>query len=715
MAGCGLAVYFLSGCASTPRDPYFSDTRSRANVYVAPVSCSIYRVAIMPFKAPTELIGTSVSDMFVTEFLRARRYTLVERSQMGQVLGEAELASSGLSDARAMELGSMLGADGVILGTVDEYGTTAQRGRTYPVVGIAVRLIDCESGKVMWSADMAARSDQSGQALSGHARKIVHEIASGLYQKWHVQKRTAPRARASAAAKSASEPVAYSKPAPKKEDLPPDMPGDFSVSDFGLREVTLKWKAPKRAYKYIIERAEQREGPFQAIFKGELDSTRYTDDGDGRKQPLKDAATYYYRVAAVSYSGKKGPYTAVKESMTAPPPSPVTGLTAESGFVRCVPLSWHAAKEETVSGYRIERAMKPDGPFEKIEFVRGRDKISEIDGGREPGKLNDHTVYWYRIVAVNKVDAESPPSKPVQAVTRDVPPAVTGLQLESGRPREIALSWDVSPDEKVAGYIVERADADGSAFEEIETIKDRETAEYLDRGGVNNADDLGKLTDGTAYRYRVRAFNIAKAESPNAPHERAVTKPAPVKPSTPKAASGELRKVTLTWPANPEPDIKEYAVEYRQADKDGEDESDGDAFREFDRRPDTVAVKDELKDGRAYEFRIKAIDEDRLESAWSDPVMATTKPPPDAPANLRADMVASGAKKVRWDPPPQSDIKHYRVFEKKFLFKKELMTVNEPACELTAEQIGKKIKIMVSAVDETALESETSETLEVEP
>ena len=92
------AAVLLASCASTD-DAYFQRTDTDANVFVSPsVGGNISKVAIMPFKAPTELIGNSVSDMFVTEMLRAGRYELVERNQMANVLNESELALSGLSE-----------------------------------------------------------------------------------------------------------------------------------------------------------------------------------------------------------------------------------------------------------------------------------------------------------------------------------------------------------------------------------------------------------------------------------------------------------------------------------------------------------------------------------------------------------------------------------------------------------------------------------------
>ncbi|MGD9874503.1 MAG: GNA1162 family protein [Kiritimatiellia bacterium] len=181
------AAGLLTGCAST-QDKYFLETESPANVYVQGPHRNIQKVAIMPFKAPTELIGSSVSDMFVTEFLKAGRYDLVERGQMAQVLNESELALAGLSQAKAVEIGNMMGADGVIIGTVDEYGTIAERGKSYAVVGISTRMIDCTSGKVVWSVDYADRSRDRDVALAQYSRAVVHSMVAALYAEWKEQR-----------------------------------------------------------------------------------------------------------------------------------------------------------------------------------------------------------------------------------------------------------------------------------------------------------------------------------------------------------------------------------------------------------------------------------------------------------------------------------------------------------------------------------------------
>ena len=114
--------------------------------------------------------------------MRMNVYSLIERSQLSGILNEAELSMTGISNSKAMQVGQMVGADGVIVGTVTEYEMTAYKGKKYPSVGITIRLIDCKSGKVQWSADYAERAKEKGMSLAVHSRNVIHHISSALYK-----------------------------------------------------------------------------------------------------------------------------------------------------------------------------------------------------------------------------------------------------------------------------------------------------------------------------------------------------------------------------------------------------------------------------------------------------------------------------------------------------------------------------------------------------
>lgn len=175
---------FVGGCSSTGSDAYFRNAGSNANIFVAQDAKVVKKLAVMPFKAETELAGISVSDMFITELLRTDRFELVERSRMSQVLNEAELTFSGMTAGKAAEIGKMLGADAVLTGTVDEYGMKAVGGRTYAVAGVSARIISCSDSRIIASMDISRMAGSASLPLSQHARTVVHELMASLYREW---------------------------------------------------------------------------------------------------------------------------------------------------------------------------------------------------------------------------------------------------------------------------------------------------------------------------------------------------------------------------------------------------------------------------------------------------------------------------------------------------------------------------------------------------
>lgn len=817
-ATCGILGIAAWGFACGPQvqaqDAYFRKTQSDANVYVAPVASAIEKVAILPFKAPTELIGSSVSDIFVTELLRAKRYTLVERGQIDRVLGETEFALSGLSESAAIEAGKMMGADGVILGTVDEYAPVAYRGRSYPVVGASIRLIDCNSGRVMWSVDHASRSEDPADTLSSHARVVVHEMVAAVVQNWSVQRQVAAefddargeRDRPDDLVGLDADPVAPSRPATPA----PDVPSGFTLSDLGLREVALKWTPPAdRAVQIRIERAAAPEGPFVPITT--LPGARGTfSDAGTKNEPLRDSATYYYRLVAIGRDGQESGPSDAQESMTAPPPNPPDDIRAdapagravhlewtapdcegiakylverayaadkvfaqvgevtEPSFseggtaasplrdsttylyrirtvnrvgaigevsapieiatrppptaprdvaaeplqVRCVPLAWAVHPEEDVVRYDVFRADSDAGPFTFIGSAEGRETASYLDGGKDPGNLEDDRAYFYCVRAINSVTAESDDSEVVMATTRPVPPAVAGLDAATGLPRRVELAWETSPDEKVIAYEIERSESGGD-FTRIARVAGLESASYVDAGDEEarfmRSSVKTPLKDGTAYAYRIRAVNTAEATSAWCEPVEATTKVVPETPHGLKATEGRPRVIGVVWAANKEDDIARYVVSFSAAADSGYAEAGRVGIDE------TRGFKQEgLPPGLERYYRVKAIDADGLESDWSEPVFGSTKPLPGAPSDLAVEWTDDGAF-LRWQAPPEKDIEKYRILNKKLFGPEEVGLAEKTEFFFSAGALAQKKVLMVVAVDKDGLESPASALLEVNP
>jgi len=118
----------------------FVDFNSRVKDY--------QKLAVVPFKAPVELAGASLSDVFATELLKTARYDLVERGQIESILKEQEFRLSGVTDdSVATQLGKVLGVKGVIVGTVSEYGFEKSGFSKVPSIGLNVRMIDTTSAR----------------------------------------------------------------------------------------------------------------------------------------------------------------------------------------------------------------------------------------------------------------------------------------------------------------------------------------------------------------------------------------------------------------------------------------------------------------------------------------------------------------------------------------------------------------------------------------
>jgi curli biogenesis system outer membrane secretion channel CsgG len=113
------------------------------------------RVAILPFKdaAGAPGSGALVNAALNTEFLSITAYEVVERGALDDVLKEHQLGTSGIIDeSHAVEIGKLLNADSVILGTITEF--QERRALILPpaTVAVSLRLVNTKTGVVEWTA-----------------------------------------------------------------------------------------------------------------------------------------------------------------------------------------------------------------------------------------------------------------------------------------------------------------------------------------------------------------------------------------------------------------------------------------------------------------------------------------------------------------------------------------------------------------------------------
>lgn len=492
---------------------------------------------------------------------------------------------------------------------------------------------------------------------------------------------------------------------------PPVPPEEVKATATGSREVTIAWASSVSdgVTQYRVERTPlATPGAFERVSVVRVSPFV---DGGVPETALRDSTRYLYRVVTINRVGSESIPSKTAEVLTYPPPAVVQKVAGVSDEVRCVPLSWAPSPEQDVVRYDIYRARSADGTFDKIDAVKGRTATNYLDGGSNPGTLEDEASYFYRVRAVNRVTAESADSEIARAVTRRIPPEVEQVTLVGNRPREMPISWAVNVDQAVEGYEIWRSEEGSDEWVQLARLSGREVTNYLDRGEVKPATGLGHLKDATVYLYKVIAFNKANVKSSASVPVSSRTKYRPVTPTGLQITTNLPLAIKLVWTPNPEKDISEYVVECSSAPEG--------SFRRLSSVPamregGLVAREMALASGCVRYYRVKAFAQDGLESDWSDVAQGCAKPVPEVPTELHAENSGSSAR-IAWKAPPQADVRRYKVWRKKFLGWELISATEQTSYVFEFTELSKAMTIAVTAVDKDELESDKSVSLEIKP
>ena len=324
---------------------------------------------------------------------------------------------------------------------------------------------------------------------------------------------------------------------------------------------------------------------FVPIAKLDADVTTY-DDND-----LKPYAETRYQVVAID---KDGLQSAPVVSASVLSPESVQLSVTQEGELRRIGLAWTEHKH--IDGYRLYRRAS-GGSWEFVVSL-ARTQTSYVD--MDSKKLAEGSRYEYQVRAFD-ASQEMPPSNTVTATTKPVPAPPENLTASERLVKSVMLEWSPIADSDVAGYKIYRLDSGKPDL--IETIKTPSTSRFLDKGSFFKA-----LDDGTRYRYQVSAYNRFNVEGVSSIVVEGATKPLPAAPQglSVTAAGGS---VELRWQSNAETDIAYYLI-FRGTSCS--------SVREHARASTTAYVDSDMTAGRAYCYRVAAVDKDQLEGAKSD-------------------------------------------------------------------------------------------------
>ncbi len=112
-------------------------------------------------------IAILIRENITTYLIQTNKYTIVERSEISKIIKEHKLSTSDLaSKNRAIKIGKLVSARGVITGTV------IKTGNTYNVI---IRLVDTQTGRIVRTAK---KEFKSLRGIAGICKRIAYTIAN---------------------------------------------------------------------------------------------------------------------------------------------------------------------------------------------------------------------------------------------------------------------------------------------------------------------------------------------------------------------------------------------------------------------------------------------------------------------------------------------------------------------------------------------------------
>ncbi len=116
---------------------------------------SIQTVAVLPFTnlARDQVVAERVRDVFINRLLSTEAVYVLPVGEVARGIAKLELQNpTSPTPEEVVKLGALLKVDAVVTGVVREYGEVRSGTTTANVISFSIQMIECGTGKVVWSA-----------------------------------------------------------------------------------------------------------------------------------------------------------------------------------------------------------------------------------------------------------------------------------------------------------------------------------------------------------------------------------------------------------------------------------------------------------------------------------------------------------------------------------------------------------------------------------
>ncbi|WP_158971078.1 hypothetical protein [Paraglaciecola sp. L3A3] len=254
-----------------------------------------------------------------------------------------------------------------------------------------------------------------------------------------------------------------------------------------------------------------------------------------------DNKDYYYAVAAINLQGSSGELSPVLRASTKPAPKAVLAVNTQIGSEQ-VRVSWTANAQQRASSYFLERRWQ-HFQWQALATIDGQ-SLYYLDS-----QLLPKGTVEYRVTVIDQDNLQSVAVQSEPVMTQN---SVDFIPQPDGILRQVNLAW---PAISVADSLQLWRREKGQPWSLI-TEFEGQTTSYTDKLG---------LLDDLVYEYKLSIIYQGQVVSESNLISMK-TKDIPA-PESLIAKSGEAGKLTLTWAATNDPDLKSYLL-YRASQLD---------------------------------------------------------------------------------------------------------------------------------------------------
>ncbi|MEJ2033739.1 MAG: CsgG/HfaB family protein [Deltaproteobacteria bacterium] len=163
-------LLLLPGCGSTSiTKSYMREGTSLAYIKT---------VAVLPFEGGGE--ARRIREFTMTQLLASGLFDVVDKGRVDNLLRQEALKeNTPLNAATIRRLGQQLKVQAFILGSVEEE-SKSRGSASFPEVTMTLRLIDCETGKLLWQASGRGSGYSWTDRLFGMAPKDSFQVTMKL-------------------------------------------------------------------------------------------------------------------------------------------------------------------------------------------------------------------------------------------------------------------------------------------------------------------------------------------------------------------------------------------------------------------------------------------------------------------------------------------------------------------------------------------------------